>query len=96
MCLLPPAHRPLKDLIHQVAAGFSYNPVSFTDVAAYQLQQQTGEVSARTSVHPNPALLLQVTCTLPKQQPASYCFTCLSCVKLLQLQAGRPLTHTHT
>jgi hypothetical protein len=43
--LLPLAHRPLKDLIQQVAAGFSYNPVSFTDVAAYQLQQQTGQVS---------------------------------------------------
>ena len=34
----------MKDLIEQVAAGYSYNPVSWQDVAAYSLNQQSGQV----------------------------------------------------
>lgn len=36
--------RPMKDLIEQVAAGYSYTPVSWQDVAAYSLNQQSGQV----------------------------------------------------
>lgn len=34
----------MKYLIEQVAAGYSYNPVSWQDVAAYSLNQQSGQV----------------------------------------------------
>jgi hypothetical protein len=36
----------MKYLIEQVAAGYSYNPVSWQDVAAYSLNQQSGQVRA--------------------------------------------------
>lgn len=48
----------MKDLIEQVAAGYSYNPVSWQDVAAYSLNQQSGPVSTHAAC---PAQCLWVT-----------------------------------
>jgi hypothetical protein len=36
--------RPMKHLIEQVAAGYTYKPVTRQDVGAYNLNQQQGQV----------------------------------------------------